>query len=359
MPVSPNPTEPGRYAALILDWYDHHRRFLPWRAAPGETADPYAVWLSEIMLQQTTVATVTPYFDLFMARWPTVKDLAAASLDEVLHAWQGLGYYARARNLHACAQRVATVHDGRFPDNETDLLALPGIGAYTAAAITSIAFARKATVMDGNVERVMARIFAVEIPLPDAKPVLKAHAAALTPAERPGDYAQAVMDLGATICTPLKPRCILCPWRDSCRARDRGDPERLPLKRPKPERPVRRGMAFWAVRPDGGVLLRRRAESGLLGGMMEFPSTPWVTEPWNPALAVAYAPVTAHWTALPGTVGHTFTHFHLDLGILTAIVRDGGDGAGIWVPPARLGEHALPTLMKKLAKHALAAHIGP
>ena len=242
----------------MLDWYDRNRRILPWRAAPGERPEPYGVWLSEIMLQQTTVATIGRYWAAFRAKWPQVGDLARASQDEVLQQWQGLGYYARARNLHACAQAVAALPGGRFPDTEAGLRALPGIGAYTAAAIAAIAFDRPAVVLDGNVERVMARLFQVETPLPEAKPVLRAHAASLTPQARPGDYAQAVMDLGATICTPRKPRCLLCPWREACAAFRQGEPERLPLKRAKPERPLRRGVGFWLVRPDGSVLLRRR-----------------------------------------------------------------------------------------------------
>jgi A/G-specific adenine glycosylase len=348
-------TDPASLVGKMLDWYDTHRRILPWRALPGVPADPYAVWLSEIMLQQTTVATVGPYFDRFMAIWPRVEDLAAAPLDAVLHAWQGLGYYARARNLHACARAVTERHGGRFPDTEEGLLALPGIGAYTAAAIASIAFGRQATVLDGNIERVMARLHAVEIPLPDAKPVLRAHAAALTPRARPGDYAQAVMDLGATICTPRKPRCLLCPWSGACRALALGDPERLPLKRAKPERPTRRGIAFWITRLDGGILLRRRAETGLLGGMMEIPSTPWREEPWSAAEAQRHAPLALrNARLLPGGISHTFTHFHLEIAVLVA----GGAGTvseGIWVRPDALGEHALPTVMKKIARFVLSA----
>lgn len=356
MASSPRPLLQAETPAdKILAWYDRHRRDLPWRALPGQAADPYAVWLSEIMLQQTTVATVGPYFGDFMARWPTVSDLAAASLDEVLHAWQGLGYYARARNLHRCAQAVAALPGARFPDTEAGLLELPGIGAYTAAAVAAIAFDRKAAVMDGNVERVMARYFAVEQPLPDAKPVLRAHAASLTPALRPGDYAQAVMDLGATICTPRKPRCMLCPWSADCRARAAGDPERLPLKRAKAERPVRRGVAFWITRSDGAVLLRRRPEKGLLGGMIEIPSTEWRASFWTPDEAAAEAPMPIRAArTLPGSVGHTFTHFHLELSVVLARANGTAPADAIWSRPDRLGDHALPTLMKKVAKFALA-----
>jgi A/G-specific adenine glycosylase len=356
MTLAPRSFEPVWFARSLLDWYDRNRRLLPWRAAPGERADPYGVWLSEIMLQQTTVATVGPYWEAFRARWPRVSDLATASLDEVLHLWQGLGYYARARNLHACARAVAALPGARFPETEAGLRALPGIGAYTAAAIAAIAFDRPAVVLDGNIERVMARLFQVETPLPDAKPILRAHAETLTPALRPGDYAQAVMDLGATICTPRKPRCLLCPWRAACAAFAQGEPERLPLKRAKAARPIRHGVGFWLVRPDGSVLLRRRAEKGLLGGMMEIPSTPWRETGWAEAEATALAPVKPRsWRALPGTVGHTFTHFHLELSVLVGRVDPvATETLGLWLRPDRFGEQALPTLMKKLARHALA-----
>jgi A/G-specific adenine glycosylase len=356
MATVPRSLQPDSLSTLMLDWYDRNRRILPWRAPPGERPDPYGVWLSEIMLQQTTVATVGPYWGAFMAKWPQVQDLATATLDEVLHLWQGLGYYARARNLHACAKAVAALPGGQFPDTEAGLLKLPGIGAYTAAAIAAIAFDRNSVVLDGNIERVMARMFAVETPLPAAKPELRAHAATLTPDRRPGDYAQAVMDLGASICTPRKPRCLLCPWREPCAAHAAGDPERFPAKREKPARPVRRGIAFWLVRPDGTVLLRRRPEEGLLGGMMEIPSTPWRAEPWDEAEAAPFAPVKPRrWQALPGLVGHTFTHFHLELAVLVGRVDPVATGTlGLWLKPDRFGEQALPTAMKKVVRHVLA-----
>jgi A/G-specific adenine glycosylase len=338
----------------LLAWYDRHRRRLPWRALPGEAVDPYRVWLSEIMLQQTTVVAVAPYFAAFLERWPTVEALAEAELDAVLHAWQGLGYYARARNLHACAREVVALHGGAFPADEAALRALPGIGAYTAAAIAAIAFGRKATAMDGNVERVMARLHAVETPLPDAKPELYRLAAALTPERRSGDYAQALMDLGSTICTPRQPRCVLCPWREACRARQAGIAEELPARRRKAEKPTRRGVAFWAVRRDGAVLLRRRAERGLLGGMIEVPSTEWRGEPWSEPEALEAAPIAALWRALPGLVRHGFTHFHLELTVLGGRVVEAVP-AGLWVPLDRLGDHALPNLMKKVVEHAIKA----
>ena len=356
MPPAPHKTNPdktGDAPLALLAWYDRHRRVLPWRAAPGRTPDPYIVWLSEIMLQQTGVAAATPYFEAFVARWPDVASLAAASLDEVLHAWQGLGYYARARNLHRCAQQVAGGLGGEFPADEAGLRALPGIGAYTAAAIAAIAFGRPAVVVDGNVERVMARLHAIEEPLPGAKPILRQCAARLTNAARPGDYAQAVMDLGATVCTPRRPRCEVCPWSPGCLARARGSQSQLPRRTPKAARPVRRGVVFLATDGQGAVLLRRRAERGLLGGMMELPSTEWRAEPWPFGEAVDLAPVEAAWRKIPGSVRHTFTHFHLELSVLAG-TASGAPGEGLWCPPDRLSEHALPSLMKKVLRHALA-----
>lgn len=348
-------------AATLLAWYDRHRRRLPWRADPGEVAAPYAVWLSEIMLQQTTVATVQGYFDAFMARWPTVSDLAAASLDEVLHAWQGLGYYARARNLHACAKAVAKDHRGVFPNTEAGLRLLPGIGAYTAAAIAAIAFDRPATVVDGNVERVMARLFRVATPLPDGKQRLRDLAAGLTPVARPGDYAQAVMDLGATICSPRKPRCPLCPWSSVCGGRAAGDAETYPRKTAKAERPTRFGTVFWLERPDGSVMLRRRAERGLLGGLLELPSTPWLESTPDEGAALKASPIQpASWDVIPGNVVHVFTHFRLMLTVLSARVAAEDDAAGaLWIKPRDFAAHALPTLMKKVIRHRLAAADTP
>src|SRR6266508_4541197 len=256
-------------SADLIAWYDRHRRTLPWRAAPGERADPYRVWLSEIMLQQTTVKAVAPYFARFVARWPHVRSLAAAPLEDVLRLWAGLGYYARARNLHACAKAVVERHGGRFPPTEAELAALPGIGRYTAAAIAAIAFGAHAAPVDGNIERVVARLFAVAEELPAAKGSIRRLAEALVPAQRAGDFAQALMDLGATICTPKKPACALCPWMDACAGRRRGDPETFPRKAPKREGRLRRGAAFVVTRADGFVLVRSRAPKGLLGGMTE------------------------------------------------------------------------------------------
>ena len=342
-------------AAAVLAWYDRHRRTLPWRAAPGERADPYHVWLSEIMLQQTTVPTVGRYFRDFLACWPTVHALAAADLDSVLTAWAGLGYYARARNLHRCARAVVERHDGRFPDDEAALRALPGIGDYTAAAVAAIAFDQPATVVDGNVERVVARLFGVGEPLPKVKPKLRALAATLTPQDRAGDYAQAMMDLGATLCVPRKPKCFLCPLADRCEAHRLGIAERLPAKAAKPERPTRRAVAFWATDGNGAVLLRRRPESGLLGGMMEVPSSEWQASPAMPALteALVAAPGHADWRLLPGLVRHSFTHFHLELAVAAAALPRAAIETGLWVPLDALGDYALPTVMRKVVRHAL------
>ena len=343
--------KPLQIAVPLLDWYDRHRRAMPWRVLPGEVADPYHVWLSEIMLQQTTVTAVGPYFERFLSLWPKVADLAGANLDDVLHGWQGLGYYARARNLHKCAIVVASEHDGVFPDKEEELLKLPGIGPYTAAAIAAIAFDRRATVVDGNVERVMARLFAVEDPLPGSKKALCELAISVTPDARFGDYAQATMDLGATICSPTKPICVICPLIDICQARGLGIEEELPIRTPKAERPTRRGVAFWIVAPDGSVLLRRRVESGLLGGMMEIPSTEWVPDGvWSTETAIKEAPVDADWQKINGLVRHTFTHFQLEITILAARVDEKGSLEGVWCPPGKFGDYALPTIMKKVVR---------
>jgi A/G-specific adenine glycosylase len=354
MPRKSIPPKP----ADLLAWYDRHRRRMPWRALPGQRPDPYAVWLSEIMLQQTTVTAVKPYVESFLKRWPAVADLAAAPVEEVMTAWAGLGYYARARNLHKCAGVVAGEHGGRFPDSEDALLELPGIGPYTAAAIAAIAFDRKATVVDGNVERVMARLFAVTEPMPKSKDTLRAHAATLTPAERSGDYAQAVMDLGATVCTPTSPACVICPWSAPCAARAQGIAEQLPVRGKKIDQPQRYGVAFWMVRKDGAVLLRRRPAKGLLGGMVEVPSTPWRDKQWSVKEAAALAPVKTKWRPLDGNVSHTFTHFKLELQTcvadLTPAQAKEFDDA-IWTPIERLDAAGLPSVMRKVAKHAIGA----
>ena len=339
--------------AALLDWYDRHRRRLPWRAMPGETADAYRVWLSEIMLQQTTVKAVAPYYAKFLQRWPTVRKLAAAPLDDVLKAWAGLGYYARARNLHACAKAVVERHSARFPGTEDELRALPGIGAYTAAAIAAIAFGRRAVAIDGNIERVVARLFAVEAPLPAAKSEIRRLADTLVPSQRPGDFTQAMMDLGATICTPKKPACVLCPWIDACAAHRRSDQETFPRKAPKVEGKLRRGASFVATRADGHVLVRRRPEKGLLGGMTEVPSTPW-TQDFDEADALASAPLKARWRRVVGVVEHGFTHFPLQQSVYVASVpAKTKPPAGMrWVPLADLAGEALPNVMRKVVAHA-------
>ena len=348
-------------AARLLAWYDRSRRDLPWRSAPGEPSDAYAVWLSEIMLQQTTVKAVTPYYVKFLRAWPTVETLAAASLDDVLRAWAGLGYYSRARNLHRCARAVVESHGGRFPETAAALQELPGIGPYTAAAIAAIAFGEPATVVDGNVERVVARLCAVETPLPPAKPELRRLAATLTPDTRPGDYAQAMMDLGATICTPRSPSCLLCPLSDACAARAQGLEAALPYKLAKAARPTRRAMAFFALSRGGAVLLRRRPERGLLGGMMEVPSSDWREGQLDEGQALKSAPLDAAWSRLPGLVTHTFTHFHLELVVQGAHVA--GEAAepsegGLWVPRRDLHAEALPSVMRKVIAHGLDAMGG-
>jgi A/G-specific adenine glycosylase len=334
-------------SARLLDWYDVHARDMPWRVGPaarraGVRPDPYRVWLSEVMLQQTTVAAVRDYFHRFTARWPTVAALAAAEDGEVMGEWAGLGYYARARNLLKCARAVTAEHGGRFPGSREALLALPGIGPYTASAIAAIAFDEPATVVDGNVERVMARLFAVETPLPAAKAELTAHAARLTPETRPGDHAQAVMDLGATICTPKSPACGICPWMEACAARAAGIQAELPRKAAKKPKPVRHGIAYLARRTDGAWLLERRPEKGLLGGMLGWPGSDWSDAP-DPA-----PPLTADWRDPGAEVRHTFTHFHLRLALRVATVpQDARPAAGDFLTRERFRPSDLPTVMRK------------
>ncbi|WP_291976084.1 MULTISPECIES: A/G-specific adenine glycosylase [unclassified Chelatococcus] len=340
-------------AAALLAWYDRHRRDLPWRAKPGETADPYRVWLSEIMLQQTTVTAVKPFFERFLQRFPTVGDLARAPQEAVMQAWAGLGYYSRARNLHACAQMVVARHGARFPADIEQLRALPGIGAYTSAAVAAIAFDIPAAAVDGNVERVLARLYAVEEPLPKAKPLFHALAQALVPPQRAGDFAQAFMDLGATICTPKRPACVLCPWSAACLARAAGTAETFPRKAAKKEGTLRLGTSFVAVRSDGAVLLRTRPPEGLLGGMAELPGSPWSPEGPGPDV-LAHAPLQARWAALNGAVRHVFTHFPLELTVLRADVSQKTPApVGMrWVAAAKLNTEALPSLMRKVLAKA-------
>ena len=343
----------------LLAWYDRHHRELPWRVPPaaaqaGTRPDPYHIWLSEVMLQQTTVQAVKPYFAKFLVRWPTVTDLALAESDDVMAAWAGLGYYARARNLKKCAEAVASL-GGVFPDTEAGLRALPGIGDYTSAAVAAIAFNRQSAVMDGNVERVVSRLYAIGEPLPGSKPAMKAKVVALTPAARPGDFAQAMMDLGATICTPKRPACALCPINAHCLALAEHDPERFPVKAPKKTKPIRVGAAFVAVTPDGEVLLRRRVETGLLGGMTEVPTTEW-TARVDGGATQDHAPfptdTAAGWQAC-GVITHVFTHFELRLSVFRTQCAKRPVEAGWWEPVERLETQALPTVMKKVITQAI------
>lgn len=335
--------------ADLLDWYDVHARDMPWRVGParrrmGELPDPYRIWLSEVMLQQTTVAAVTAYFQRFTSRWPTVGDLAGAEDGDVMGEWAGLGYYARARNLLKCARVVVADHGGQFPHDHATLLKLPGIGPYTAAAISSIAFDASETVVDGNVERVMARLHDIHTPLPAAKPQLIAAATTLTPAQRPGDYAQAVMDLGATICTPRNPACGICPWRDPCAARLAGTAPDLPKKTPKQAKPIRHGIAYVAQRSDGAILLERREDRGLLGGMLGWPGSDWAED-----TPLAAPPLDADWQTLNEEARHTFTHFHLRLCVEVAQVSmDAAPLRGHFVPLAEFQPGQLPTVMRKV-----------
>ncbi|WP_417604129.1 A/G-specific adenine glycosylase [Primorskyibacter flagellatus] len=339
----------------LLDWYDRNARRMPWRISPadrraGIRPDPYRIWLSEVMLQQTTVAAVKSYYEAFTSRWPTVTDLAAAEDAAVMAAWAGLGYYARARNLLKCARAVAEDHAGVFPDTREGLLSLPGIGPYTAAAVSAIAFDLPETVVDGNVERVMARLHDEHTPLPTAKPILTQMATALTPQDRPGDYAQAVMDLGATICTPRKPACGICPWRTACAAWEAGTAAELPKKLPKKRKPTRLGIAYLARRVDGAWLLERRPDKGLLGGMLGWPGSDWGETPQEDP------PIRAEWREVPAEARHTFTHFHLRLTVKTALVpMDRAPLRGTFVESPDFRPTDLPTVMRKafdLAKDA-------
>ncbi|THV23421.1 A/G-specific adenine glycosylase [Peteryoungia ipomoeae] len=344
-------------ADRLLHWYDRHHRHLPWRISPaaarrGAHPDPYHIWMSEVMLQQTTVAAVKAYFAKFTERWPSVMDLAAAPTEDVMAAWAGLGYYARARNLKKCAEAVAFEHGGIFPDTEAGLRALPGIGDYTAAAVAAIAFNRQAAVMDGNVERVISRLYAIDAPLPGSKPLMKARVAELTPADRPGDFAQAMMDLGATICTPKRPTCALCPFNALCVALATDEPERFPVKAPKKAKPIRLGAAFIAVDREGRILLRKRVESGLLGGMTEVPTTGWTARA-DGVTDISAAPFAADWQPA-GSISHVFTHFELRLSIFrVGPIDPPPDHHGFWVPVTELDGQALPTVMKKAIAAAI------
>jgi len=343
--MTSTPSAPNVSARELLDWYDRNARDLPWRLRPGsdQTPDPYLIWLSEIMLQQTVVAAVIPYFQDFTSRWPNVHALAAAKDADVMAAWAGLGYYARARNLLKCARVISQDYGGRFPNDHAALLKLPGIGPYTAAAISAIAFQRPETVVDGNVERVMARVHACGDPLPGVKPQLSAFARTLTPTKRPGDYAQAVMDLGATICTPKSPSCGICPWAKGCQARKAGIAATLPARLPKIAKPVRFGIVYLAQRIDGAWLVERRPAKGLLGGMLGWPGSTWSGEP--PA---DQPPLAVDWQSLADEVRHTFTHFHLRLEVRIATgLSDQTPDRGFFLPAGDFRRADLPTVMRK------------
>ena len=332
---------------ILLDWYDRHARDLPWRAPPGTPPpDPYRVWLSEVMLQQTTVAAVKPYFEAFIRRWPDVAALAAAPEDDVMAAWAGLGYYSRARNLVKCARAVAA--RGGSPTTETELRELPGLGAYTAAAVAAIAFAQRAVVVDANVERVVARLFAIETPMPAARKPIRVAADAITPARRAGDFAQTMMDLGSSVCTAREPKCLLCPLAKACKARATGDPARLPVKAPKKPKPLRRGRAFWIER-EGEVWLVRREGKGMLGGMRALPDDGWSAR----ADGTGEAPMPGTWESA-GVVRHVFTHAALELSVVVQRNAPAPDAQGEWWPIDRIDDAGLPTLFAKAARLVLA-----
>ena len=348
----------------LLTWYGCEQRSLPWRAPPGTIANPYHVWLSEIMLQQTTVKTVIPYFEKFIQIWPNIEALAASDREDVRRAWAGLGYYSRAKNLHLCAQYVAANLNGAFPIFAEELEKLPGIGPYTAAAIAAIAFGQTTTPVDGNIERVITRLYAVEEPLPPAKKQLRLLARDLTPQNRPGDYAQALMDLGATICTPKRPSCLLCPIQSYCQAHKQGMAGVLPYRVAKPPKPTRRGVAFFVLREDGKILLRQRPEGGLLGGMHEVPSTLWQErEGFGEKMALKSPPIKGAWSQIDGVVTHSFTHFHLQVKVFLLIAPQNasltlwaGSDRCRWVCRRDIGNQALPSVMRKIIAHAAASY---
>jgi A/G-specific adenine glycosylase len=341
----------------LLAWWDVHRRALPWRAAANQPADPYAVWLSEILLQQTTVAAATPYFNRFIARWPRVEDLAAAPAAEVMQAFAGLGYYSRARNLHLCARKVA--EGGAFPREAVELRKLPGVGAYTSQAIAAIAFGQHASPVDGNVARILARLFALPMPIAQSRRAIDDRAAALTPKKRAGDFAQAMMDLGAMICTPRKPDCQACPLRGDCAAFASGEPQAFPRRAPRPARPLRMGAAFFVRAPDGRILMRTRPDKGLLGGTVELPGSQWSVD-FEMAQSIRHAPFQAAWRRIPGCVEQVFTHFALQLAIYAARMpkRQPTPDDCYWIEESKIPTLALSSLMVKAVAHALRHEAG-
>ena len=354
MRTAPTKKNKHRLQKQLLDWYDQNRRHLPWRVAKGIHGNPYHIWLSEVMLQQTKVASVEPYFKKFISRWPTVHALARARLDDVLLEWAGLGYYARARNLYKCASILVENYKGIFPQDEVELKKLPGVGTYTAAAIAAIAFSKPATPVDGNFERVIARFHRVTTPLPGSKALLYKLATDFPPDERPGDYAQAMMDLGATICTPRKPKCQSCPWQSSCSSQNSPEAESLPRKKSKNKKNIRYGAVFWCVNVNNQVLVHRRKPNGLLGGMVAFPSTRWTSDPYLGSRISLEQPLPRNWTLLPGIVRHPFTHFNLELKVMTAKINKSDRlKSGSWLSITKLENAGLPSVMKKVMLHAL------
>ena len=344
-----------RISQKVLAWYDVHARQLPWRIPPEESKngvlpDPYHVWLSEVMLQQTTVVTVKPYFENFITRWPQLEDLAAAQTEEVMGAWAGLGYYSRARNLKACADFLAKEKNGKFPSTKAELEKLPGVGDYTSSAIASIAFAQAAPVVDGNIERVISRLSADPTPLPAFKKICRKHMETITPHDRPGDFAQAMMDLGATICTPKSPNCAACPLQDDCRAREQGNPLQFPNKPKKKAKPTRKGACFVIQRSDGAIWLQNRPPTGLLGGMAQVPTTDWSSRV-DGATGSDAAPFPANWQRHE-TARHTFTHFHLELEVWSTMSNHTLE-SGWWSTPDQIGGEALPTAIKKVILSAI------
>ena len=341
-------TPPHVLTGKLLSWFAQASRTdLPWRDRPCGQRDPYKVWLAEIMLQQTTVAAVIPYFETFTTKWPDVKALAAAQTDEVMQAWAGLGYYARARNMVKCARVVADERQGVFPSHEVDLLQLPGIGPYTAAAIAAIAHQGPSAPVDGNVIRVLSRVYAIAEVMPANKGVVGRYAQKMLPKGQSGEFAEALMDLGATVCKPKNPKCDACPWESDCQARAAGDVSAYPKKAPKKEKPVRKGWAFWLEREDGHVLLERRPDKGLLGGMMGFPTTEWREDAIEMQDALQVVPDIRDWRELDYVVRHTFTHFHLELKVIKGRIES-EPNTGVWCMPSAMDSKALPTVMKKV-----------
>lgn len=357
---APNSKDKTTLPAKLLKWYDKEHRVLPWRATGKQVPNPYHVWLSEIMLQQTVVKTVIPYFNKFISLWPDICDLANADPEDIRRAWAGLGYYSRAANLHKCAIIIRDEYEGKLPIFAEELETLPGIGPYTAAAIAAIAFDETATPVDGNIERVMARQFAIETPMPAAKAEMKTRAKSLTPPRRAGDYAQALMDLGATICLPKTPSCLLCPISNSCEGYHAGIAAKLPVRAAKKQKPTRHGIAFFALREDGKVLLRQRPAGGLLGSMTEIPSSEWLEIQKEDDNDLKSPPLTGEWWPVPGIVKHTFTHFHLELKVYRTIAPLDADltlfadaDRCSWVHRDQLKNEALPSVMRKIIQHAL------